>query len=128
MLAGLYEANIESTFIANSGLRVINEQQNQVYHARRQAESMIQVTESDNGQQINLRRNEIVEVDLDENPTTGYRWHIVSDGAPVCALTVNSFQAGQNTGQGGKHSWQFQAAKTGTGKISLAYRRDDSPV
>lgn len=84
---------------------------------------MVQVTEQDDGGEIELKLQEDMELDLAENPTTGFRWHVTSDGKPACDLMDNTFEAGKGVGQPGKHVWRFQAVEAGSGTISLIYRR-----
>jgi predicted secreted protein len=73
----------------------------------------------------------MVNVVLEENPTTGFRWSVVQSGAPVCRLAKESFEAGDRAtpGAGGQRRWVFQADAFGEGKILLEDRRhwEDRP-
>ncbi len=94
---------------------------------------MLQFDEHFNGNEIELHVGEDFLIILRENPTTGFRWHPISSGEPACTLLDNSFDLKQSTpGNGGSHSWHFQAVKEGSGKIEYAYRRswehDRSPA
>ena len=85
---------------------------------------MLQFDEHSNRNEIELQVGEEFVIILHENPTTGFRWHPISNGEPACALLDNSFEpTGSTPGNGGSHSWHFQAAKEGSGKIEFAYRR-----
>lgn len=84
---------------------------------------MLRVSENDQGRQVSLQQGETLEIDLAENPTTGYRWHIVADGKPACQPAGDSFEAGKGTGQSGQRRLQFRAVHDGTCDIALAYRR-----
>lgn len=85
---------------------------------------MLQIDEHSNGNKIELNTGENFELILRENPTTGYRWNPISSGEPACKLLDNSFNIdGGSPGNGGSHSWQFQAVNEGLGKIELAYQR-----
>ncbi len=84
---------------------------------------MIEISEHEHDRDINVPRGETILIHLSENPTTGYRWQMVSDGKPVCELVDDSFDAGKGVGQGGKRHWRFRAAQVGTCEIALAYRR-----
>jgi inhibitor of cysteine peptidase len=85
---------------------------------------MVHVDESQNGNEIELLMGETFELCLSENPTTGFRWSLVSSGAPPCSLVEDWFQASTMTpGTAGSHCWRFQATQIGEGRIELGYRR-----
>jgi inhibitor of cysteine peptidase len=85
---------------------------------------MLQFDERSNGSEIQLHTGDTFEIVLRENRTTGFRWHLVSSGEPVCNLLDDSFEVGGGApGSGGMHSWQFQTMQEGLGKIELAYQR-----
>ncbi len=85
---------------------------------------MLQFDEHSNGSKIELNTGEKFEIILRENPTTGFRWNPISSGEPACKLLDNSFEIGGGSpGNGGSHSWQFQAVQEGHGEIEFAYRR-----
>ncbi len=85
---------------------------------------MLQINESQNGQEIEWRRGEKFEIHLSENPTTGFRWAMESRGAPACALVEDRYQPSDAApGAGGTHRWQFQATQAGEARIELNYRR-----
>jgi len=85
---------------------------------------MLQFDDRSNGSKIELNMGENFEIILRENPTTGFRWNPISRGEPACNLLDNSFHIdGSSPGNGGSHSWQFQAVKKGLGKIEFAYQR-----
>lgn len=85
---------------------------------------MLQFDERSNGNEIELQVGEEFVIILHENPTTGFRWHPISNGEPACILLSDSFDPIGNTpGNGGSHSWRFQVAKEGSSKIEFAYRR-----
>ena len=65
-----------------------------------------------------------LEIRLEENPTSGYRWHVVQAGEPVCKTVSDSFAPGIGApGQPGVHRWTFQTVAAGTASIRLIYRR-----
>ena len=85
---------------------------------------MLQFDEHSNGNQIELHIGEEFMIILPENPTTGFRWNLISSGEQACTLLDNSFDlTGSTPGNGGSHSWHFQAVKEGSSKIEFAYRR-----
>src|SRR5258708_14091643 len=85
---------------------------------------MLYLDENDNEGEIELRVGEECGIRLPENPTTGFRWSLVSNGEPVCVLQSDFFEPSDRTpGRGGSHYWRFQAAQVGLGNIDLVYRR-----
>jgi inhibitor of cysteine peptidase len=86
---------------------------------------MLQLDESDNEREIELHVGEEFEIRLPENPTTGFRWRLASNGEPACILESNFFETADHSppGRGGSHYWRFQAAQVGLGNISLVYMR-----
>lgn len=88
---------------------------------------MQQVDESNNGQEVEVPIGQTFELRLQENPTTGYKWNLKSNGAPQCALIDDAFEtksdSPQQPGRGGAHAWQFRAAENGETHIQLAYER-----
>jgi predicted secreted protein len=90
--------------------------------------------ESANGREIHLRRGETFEVRLHERPTTGFRWRLMSDGAPACVLVGDAFEAPTSSAPGspGQHSWRFRVERAGQAIIELAALRpwdqDASPA
>jgi inhibitor of cysteine peptidase len=85
---------------------------------------MLHVDESQNGIEIALQPGETLEIELNENPTTGFRWALESVGVPACILVEDSYESSTVTpGAGGSHRWQFQAVQIGEGRIALRYRR-----
>ncbi len=80
--------------------------------------------ETASGTEVRVQVAHPFEITLAENRTTGYRWNVVSDGAPVCRLERDAFEAPAPTpGAPGRHTWVFSAAQAGTSVIELAYRR-----
>ena len=85
---------------------------------------MLQFDEHYKGSKIELNPGEEFKIILRENPTTGFRWYPISSGESVCTLLDNSFDLiGSTPGNGGSHSWHFQAVKEDSSKIEFAYRR-----
>lgn len=85
---------------------------------------MLHLDESYNEREIELRVGEEFEIRLPENPTTGFRWRLASNGEPACVLQSDFFESTDRTpGRGGSHYWRFQAAQVGYGNIDLVYLR-----
>lgn len=82
------------------------------------------VDESSNGQVVEARIGETIEIRLPENPTTGFRWHLTADGSPACSLIHDDFSAPAGPpGRGGVHTWRFEALRAGECDIELRHRR-----
>ena len=86
---------------------------------------MEQLDESADGREIELAVGQEFELALGENPSTGFRWRMTSDGSPECKLAVDDFRAPEEArpGQGGTRVWRFRAARAGECRISLSYAR-----
>ncbi|SRR5579884_1263234 len=85
---------------------------------------MLQINESSNGQEITLPVNQALEICLHENPTTGFRWSLESNGEPACVFVRDFFEPPSDApGRGGNHHWEFETARVGLGTIGLSYRR-----
>ncbi len=85
---------------------------------------MIRVDDLANGTSIDARVGQSVEVRLQETPSTGYRWKLEQTGAPVCALSSDSFAPGLGKpGSPGTHSWTFRVDSEGAAAIRLTCRR-----
>jgi inhibitor of cysteine peptidase len=90
---------------------------------------VIVVDQNHSGQAIDLSVGQVFELRLAENPTTGYRWTFVHDGAPVCVVISDRLerQSPGSPGQGGTHSWQIKGAATGEADITMQYSRSFQP-
>jgi inhibitor of cysteine peptidase len=85
---------------------------------------MLQVNKDQNGDAVEVAPGESFEIQLPENPTTGYRWHIRSPGEPVLEVQDDSFQASAIVpGAGGVRCWRFRAAQEGTADLEMDYKR-----
>jgi inhibitor of cysteine peptidase len=81
--------------------------------------------EAANGSTVALTPGETVELCLPETPTTGYRWQVVADGSPVCAVAGAPAAAPPSSvpGRIGERCWTVTAMRAGTGEIELERRR-----
>jgi predicted secreted protein len=82
-----------------------------------------QITEDSNGTEIDLAAGETLEVRLQENRSTGFKWVLESAGEKVCALVGDAFEKGSAIGQPGTHRWEFRSEQAGSGTITLSYQR-----
>lgn len=82
------------------------------------------IGESANGQTVEVKIGETLEVRLPENPTTGYRWQLMVDGSPALEKVDDAFAAPSGPpGQGGSHVWKFKAVAADQADIELHHRR-----
>ena len=89
---------------------------------------MIVVDQNHSGQTIDLPVGQVMELRLAENPTTGYRWTFVSDGAPACVVVSDRFEASRRAaGPGRRASWQIKGALVGECRIAMQYGRSFQP-
>jgi inhibitor of cysteine peptidase len=98
----------------------------------------VTLTEADNGRAIEIRRGDVIDLRLRENPTTGFRWQVVRadglDEEPVAAdETPRAGEPGQpQIGAGGVRTLRFRARSPGTGRLELklwrAFEGDSSVV
>jgi inhibitor of cysteine peptidase len=77
--------------------------------------------ESASGTELRLRAGDTLEVTLAETPTTGYRWRLVSDGAPACRAGSDRFEppSSMTPGASGRHTFTFTTVQRGAGEIVL---------
>jgi inhibitor of cysteine peptidase len=67
-------------------------------------------------------------VQLSENPTTGYRWHLQSVGYSVLRVIDDSFEASAGgSGVGGIRRWIFVADHLGLMVLKMELRRSWQP-
>jgi inhibitor of cysteine peptidase len=80
-------------------------------------------TESDNGKSITLNKGQVIKVQLNENPTTGYRWEpTVSSGIQITGDTYVASASGR-MGAGGIHTWTLKITGTGDQHFNAEYKR-----
>jgi inhibitor of cysteine peptidase len=81
------------------------------------------------GKKVEVKVGNVVAVNLDSNPSTGFRWELagISD-EQVLQLLGQEFrqaEAGQSemVGAGGQEVWTFKAVGEGEAELSLEYSR-----
>ncbi|MEJ0017360.1 MAG: protease inhibitor I42 family protein [Acetobacteraceae bacterium] len=89
---------------------------------------MIVVDQSASGQTLDLPVGQVIELRLAENPTTGFRWTVVANGAPACVVLSDRFESPSGPpGKGGEHLWEIKGVRIGECDIALQYRRSFEP-
>jgi inhibitor of cysteine peptidase len=79
---------------------------------------------NDSGQTIYTSAGDTIQLQLEENPTTGYSWAIDSV-APFFSLQQNDYHllSGAGIGGGGTRTIVFKIEQSGSGNISLKNRQ-----
>jgi inhibitor of cysteine peptidase len=77
------------------------------------------------GRIIELALGQTLELKLDENPTTGYRWGLENSNPEVITLEYTTFALPQTTavGSGGQRVWQFRGVARGQSWLKLKHWR-----
>jgi inhibitor of cysteine peptidase len=83
----------------------------------------VNLTQDDSGAARDLRLGDEITVVLDENPTTGYRWHADVDTARL-QLTDDQYQgADRPIGASGVRRLTFAPLQAGPARLHLVKRR-----
>jgi inhibitor of cysteine peptidase len=86
--------------------------------------SSTSLTGSDNGKTIQAHVGDEIDIALDSNPTTGYRWEIEKSDATLLTLKQSNFSASNSSaGSGGTQTLTFEAKSAGTINLQLKYWR-----
>jgi predicted secreted protein len=86
----------------------------------------INVNEAHNGQTVTVVGDQVLVVDLEGNPTTGYSWAVLAvDGSILRQVGETEFEPyyPERIGSPGRQTLRFRATGEGTTTLSLAYRR-----
>jgi len=85
---------------------------------------MRQFDENANGTEVTLQAGEVIDLALQENPTTGFKWLFKAKGEPVCAIVADDYKArGVAPGSGGTRHWRIQTVGAGTAQLELIHAR-----
>ena len=111
-----------STILLLAGLMMVNCQPPAPLH----------LTRDDFGKHIDLRLGQAIELRLDTNPTTGYRWQVVHAAPAVLDTLAGAMYSPASAepgvaGGGGSVTWRFRAVRVGRDKLQLEYRRPWEP-
>ncbi len=90
----------------------------------------IDLTAGNSGQTVSASMDQFINVKLDSNATTGYKWNLVTEPTPRILKFISSQYnppVGSQLGAGGSETWQWQVVGTGTTTLKLAYYRPSSP-
>ncbi len=83
------------------------------------------LSENNNQQHIDVAVNDIIQLQLDESPTTGYKWEITELNTNDIQEISEDFKlnADAGIGGGGKKMIQLKVLRKATGSIKLENRR-----
>lgn len=90
----------------------------------------IDLTSANNGEAITASQNQRINVKLDSNVTTGYKWNMLAEpDARIVKFVSSTYNApiGGGIGAGGSETWQFQTVGRGTTSFKLGYYRPSDP-
>ncbi len=93
----------------------------------------IDLDSANNGVSLETTVGQTINVTLDSNITTGYKWNLVTEpDAAVLKLLSSQYVAPAASnppvvGAGGKEVWKFQTTGRGTTSLKLAYSRPFEP-
>jgi inhibitor of cysteine peptidase len=87
------------------------------------------ISQADQGNTIEVQQGDLIVIQIDENPTTGYRWELGAYGQPVVEFADSDYQSptGAGMGGGGTRTFRFRAATEGRSTIQLKLRRSWEP-
>ncbi len=94
--------------------------------------SAIDLDAANNGATLETTSGQTINITLDSNVTTGYKWNLVTEpNAQVLKLVSSEYVAPASNpplvGAGGKEIWKFQTTGRGTTSLKLAYFRPFDP-
>jgi inhibitor of cysteine peptidase len=88
------------------------------------------VTEEQNKATVTVKPGNVITVQLQENPTTGYQWNLTT--TPGLHITSDTYAPSDTTGKlvgsGGTRIWDLAATETGEQKINAVYMQSWMPV
>lgn len=81
---------------------------------------MIKIDKTFNGKKIEAEINDVIEVQLAENPTTGYLWKIISCDENHLEYNEDEYETSNEAiGAGGIKYFYFKVIDNGTSKLNL---------
>ena len=86
----------------------------------------VTMTEKNDGKKVKAARDAILVVQLDSNPTTGYRWDVAQcDETKLKQQGKDTYTARKKglVGGGGVQTYRFKALAAGTTRLEMKYHR-----
>ena len=99
-------------------------------HRRGVAVNDVTLTEANNGEAIEIRQGDAIDLQLPENATTGFRWQLVSanglveEPAQDQARAPSAPEQSPRMGAGGIRVFRFRARTSGRGRLELKLWRE----
>ena len=89
------------------------------------AASAVTATDQDNGKDIDLAPDQTLIVKLASNPSTGYKWTVEGDPAPLKLQKQTYRKSTKSSAMGapGMEVFQFSAGSSGIANLKLNYHR-----
>jgi predicted secreted protein len=83
------------------------------------------LSENNNQEQIQIEVNDIIQIELSESPTTGYRWEIIELDTSNLQVISEDFKLNSDSaiGGGGKKIIQLKVLKKASGRVKLENRK-----
>jgi len=84
-----------------------------------------QITQADDGRQIELQAGDTLEITLPVNPTTGFKWEVSDIDSTILRLAGEpTFEQSSNAvGSGGQVTLRFEAVRPGQTELKLILHR-----
>jgi len=85
-------------------------------------------TESNNGDNLNLKINDVIKIRLESNATTGYKWNLSKENnSGIIAFISSDYTEKENKdnliGAGGFETFNFKAISKGSIILTLTYNK-----
>ncbi len=85
--------------------------------------SETQLTQKDSGKMVQLNPNGTLQIELDQNGSTGYAWQLLSNNDAILRLVSDKITSGGAVpGAPGKETIKFQAVGSGLSGVRLGYK------
>jgi len=85
---------------------------------------MLVIDQSRNGATVEVEAGDTFRIQLYENPTTGYRWHLASPADAALRVVEDAFALLQDKpGAGGMRHWTFTADRPAVVKLQFDRKR-----
>ena len=81
----------------------------------------VTLTQADSGKAVTLGSGMSLQVSLNENPSTGFRWSLDAPNDEILEMLNSDYvpATGPGLGGGGQHVWRFRAKNTGEARLIL---------
>ena len=87
----------------------------------------VTLSQADSGGKFDLATGQSLEIELAENPTTGYRWQIAASDSSILKLSSREYLQTEaepgKVGVGGVATFKFEAAGKGSTELQMIYVR-----